>query len=325
MTSVAPFRRRFKDGRQFELQFVQTHELVSHNRIHDANFSPIRPEQNRSGKPVRRIEEPFTRDLHTIVRKELSCSQRENDSTIAMHMKPRIPPLIEYALLGVGTLITIYVLAYLLVARRVILTSRSLWSTGYPAGARYVAHFPNYRGLPWQLFSFVHGLDREYVRHHWWTEAWYPPGLAPGLWREIRLLDEIRFDALYRWCLSVHRLQCEPLGCTGTVRPRHLVAPVRMSLGEAPRIRHEGILVCTPESLTNRIIAALRQQLTHTTSVRQAVGILGPGYIPPGNGTGSIQWFFDDGVGLETGLWPLSFDAPFRAKTTKIPGVLHNH
>ena len=92
--------------------------------------------------------------------------------------------------------------------------------------------------------------------------------------------------------------------------------PAGLPLGKAPRIQIDGVLVCAPESLTNRITASLRSRLTDATSVRQAIRILGPGYIPPDSGIGSIRWYFDDGVRLETFMWPESLDAPFRPRAT---------
>lgn len=98
---------------------------------------------------------------------------------------------------------------------------------------------------------------------------------------------------------------------------RQAAAPVRVQLGSSPRIERDGVLVCAPEAFTNRIAASLRQRLTDSTSVRQAIAIFGPGYISPDSGTGSIQWFFDDGVCLQTSMWPESLDAPFRPRVTK--------
>ena len=97
-------------------------------------------------------------------------------------------------------------------------------------------------------------------------------------------------------------------------------------LDDAPRIEQDGILISSPKSLTRRIPAQLRKQMKETTSVRQAIRILGPGYIPSGSGTGGIQWFFDDGVVWDTGLWPSNLDEPFRPRSTKSQGMqIENH
>ncbi|MCA9399931.1 MAG: hypothetical protein KC618_09280, partial [Candidatus Omnitrophica bacterium] len=65
----------------------------------------------------------------------------------------------------------------------------------------------------------------------------------------------------------------------------------------------EDILVCSPEG-DQKHSALLKDKFTDESTVFDVVSALGPGYVPPISGTGSITWFFDDGSQIVTRFWP---------------------
>ncbi len=62
--------------------------------------------------------------------------------------------------------------------------------------------------------------------------------------------------------------------------------------------------------------AELRENIQDGMTISEIVDILGPGWCSQYSGCGNIQWFFDDGVVIGTGLWPERPDKPLKLYET---------
>jgi hypothetical protein len=87
---------------------------------------------------------------------------------------------LEMALVILGALLSLYVLAYLALLRKGNFISFS--ATGFE-----VVCVPQYRLLPASFFTPIHDLDRRYFRKKSWSRVWTMPGFdAPSAGNQKR-------------------------------------------------------------------------------------------------------------------------------------------
>jgi hypothetical protein len=85
-------------------------------------------------------------------------------------------------------------------------------------------------------------------------------------------------------------------------------------LWEGVELERDGVLIASPEAQCRQLRAKLRRNISSKTTFRQAIQILGPGYIPEMSSAGGIRWYFKDEKYYDTGLHPQGLDVPFSAR-----------
>lgn len=81
-------------------------------------------------------------------------------------------------------------------------------------------------------------------------------------------------------------------------------------------LKLDGMVVCDKNGF-KLFPVALKDKIKPDSTVRDAIKLLGPGYIGSESGTGSITWFFADGSILSTAGWPSSVNEKIKLAEIK--------